>query len=375
MENEIININKIHYLDNASTTIINEEVLNAMYPYFNTLYFNASSKNVNARIIKKKIEQSRDFCAQLINCSSDEIIFTSGATEAINFALKGFFEENFEKGNHLITCKTEHKAILNTCAYLEEKGVDVTYLDVSKDGHISLNDLESEIKENTALIALMYVNNETGVIHDMKAITSVAKKHNIQVFCDATQAFGKLLIDVKAIEIDLLCMSAHKIEGPKGVGFLYKRNGIKLTPLIHGGSQENNMRGGTYNTPLIIGLGKACELCIEKLKSNQLVYQKLSSYFIKELENKCGVSIVAKNSSKVNSIFNLHIEQIEADLFISQNEDVYVSNGSACNSMIIESSHVLKAMGYTDKECKHCIRISLAPYNTIEDLDTILKFI
>lgn len=362
-----------HYLDNASTTRLNQEVLNEMLPFFDALYFNASSNNIGAKVIKSKIEEARERCANLINADKDEIIFTSGATEAINFALKGFYDENFEKGNHLITCKTEHKAVLNTCSYLEARGIEVTYLDVDKDGQISLIDLENAIKPETSLISLMYVNNETGIIHDMKGISAIARAHDIILFCDATQAVGKLIIDVNELGIDMLCMSGHKIEGPKGVGFLYKRNGLNITPLIHGGSQENNLRGGTYNSPLIIGLGKACDLARVNFGHNELVYKELAAYILSNISGHTEINLVASNANKVNNIFNLYVDKLQADVFVSQNEAIYVSNGSACTSMIIQGSHVLKAMGYTDEECNHCLRLSLASYNTKEDIDAFFK--
>ncbi|MEG0760731.1 MAG: aminotransferase class V-fold PLP-dependent enzyme, partial [Chryseobacterium sp.] len=194
------------------------------------------------------------------NCSPDEIIFTSGGSESNNAVLKGVAHTYRNKGNHIITCKTEHKAVLKTCEYLETKGIEVTYLDVNSEGVISLDDLENAITSDTSLIALMMVNNETGVLHDIKKICEIAHSKDISVFCDATQSLGKLPVDVRNLEVDMLCMSGHKLNGPKGAGFLYVRKGISLTPFMHGGSQEKEMRGGTYNTPLIIGLGKACEV-------------------------------------------------------------------------------------------------------------------
>lgn len=362
----------IHYLDNASTTKLNEEVLKEMLPYLSELFFNASSSNKGAKVIKEKIESARRQCAELIHAETNEVIFTSGATEAINLALKGFFEENFEKGNHLITCKTEHKAVLNTCSFLESRGVEVTYLDVNQDGQISLSDLEDAIRDETSLIALMYVNNETGVIHDIKSISRIAKSHNVCLFCDATQAIGKLEIDVKELGVDLLCMSGHKIGGPKGVGFLYKRNGISLTPLIHGGQQEGQMRGGTYNSPLIIGLGKSCELAARNLAHNSSLYEELSTYLSQKISEKRGILLIANKANRVNCIFNLFIKGLHADVFVSQNERVYVSNGSACTSMIIEGSHVLKAMGFSDEDSNHCLRVSFSPDNTKEDIDNFI---
>jgi len=346
------------YLDNASTTRINEEVLNAMMPYFNQFYFNASSNHREGVSVKKEIEKSRELCADLINANSSEIIFTSGATESINYALKGFFEENFEKGNHLITCKTEHKAVLNTCEYLETKGIEITYLDVDSNGLIDLNELENSITPQTALIAIMFANNETGVVQDIKSIGKIAQKNNISFFCDATQAIGKVDIDVKGLDIDMLCMSAHKINGPKGIGFLYIKNGIKLTPLIHGGSQENGNRGGTYNTPLIVGLGKACELAQRDKDLTVKSYKELWNTVLKCIDNTKGILIVGDLNHRLFNIINLKVNHLDASVFVESSKEFAVSNGSACTSRIIEGSHVLKAMGLSNEECNQCLRIS-----------------
>ena len=346
------------YLDNASTTRINEEVLNAMMPYFNQFYFNASSNHREGVSVKKEIEKSRELCADLINANSSEIIFTSGATESINYALKGFFEENFEKGNHLITCKTEHKAVLNSCEYLETKGIEITYLDVDSNGLIDLNELESSITPQTALIAIMFANNETGVVQDIRSIGKIAQKHNISFFCDATQAIGKVDIDVKGLYIDMLCMSAHKINGPKGIGFLYIKNGIQLTPLIHGGSQENDNRGGTYNTPLIVGLGKACELAQRDKDLTVKSYKKLWNTVLKCIDSTKGILIVGDLNHRLFNIINLKVDHLDASVFVESSMEFAVSNGSACTSRIIEGSHVLKAMGLSNEECNQCLRIS-----------------
>ncbi|MBF0598183.1 cysteine desulfurase family protein [Faecalibacter rhinopitheci] len=304
------------YLDNASTTRVNEEVLNEMMPYFNQYYFNASSNHLDGLKTKKVIENARKLCAEIIQAESSEIIFTSGATESINYALKGFYEENFERGNHLITCKTEHKAVLKTCEYLETKGIEVTYLDVDSNGLIDLNELENSITPETALIAIMYANNETGVIQDIQLIGDIAKKHNLSFFCDATQAIGKVDIDVNELNIDMLCMSAHKINGPKGIGFLYVKNGLMLTPLIHGGSQENDNRGGTYNTPLIIGLGKACELAKRYIDKTAKVYKEIWETVLKFIEKTNNILIVGDLNQRLFNIINLKINNLDASVFV-----------------------------------------------------------
>lgn len=361
------------YLDNASTTRINEEVLNAMMPYFNQFYFNASSNHKEGVLVKNEIEKSRELCAELIHADPSEIIFTSGATESINYALKGFFEENFENGNHLITCKTEHKAVLNTCEYLETKGIEVTYLDVDSNGLIDLNELENSITPETALIAIMFANNETGVIQDIKSIGEIAQRHNISFFCDATQAIGKVDIDVNSFNIDMLCMSAHKINGPKGIGFLYVKSGIQLTPLIHGGSQENDNRGGTYNTPLIIGLGKACELAKRYIDNTAKGYKEIWETVLKCIDNTNNILVVGDLNQRLFNIINIKINNLDASIFVESSNEFAVSNGSACTSRIIEGSHVLKAMGLSDQECNQCLRISFDENTQIEHIIQFFK--
>lgn len=359
------------YLDNASTTKVDNEVLNAMMPYFQNLFYNASSSNLRSMKIKEEIEKARNKCAEIIGADDKEIIFTSGATESINYALKGFFEENFQKGNHLITCKTEHKAVLKTCEYLETKGIDVTYLDVDSNGLINLDELEKSITQETALIAIMFANNETGVIQDIDSIGKIAKKHNIWFFCDATQAIGKVNIDVNKLNIDLLCMSAHKINGPKGIGFLYVKKGIQLTPLIHGGSQENDNRAGTYNTPLIIGLGKACELAKNNINNSSTHYNNLWDNVIKCIYNNDRFKIIGDINNRLFNIINIKINMLDASIFVESSNLFSVSNGSACTSRIVEGSHVLKAMGLSNDECNQCLRLS---FDNNTQIDHVIQF-
>jgi cysteine desulfurase len=276
----------MHYFDNASTTKVDARVLEAILPYFSEIYGNASSNHECGKMAKEAIEKSRKQVATLINSNPAEIIFTSGATESINFALKGYVESNFDKGNHIITVKTEHKAVLATCEYLETKGIEVTYLNVDSDGLISINDLKNAIRKDTLLICVMNVNNETGVKQPIREIGSVAKDNNIIFFCDATQAVGKIIVDVEEENIDMLCFSGHKLNAPKGIGVLYKKREIELTPLFHGGGQENSLRAGTYNTPLIVGVGKACEIAINEFQENNNLIETKSKLLIQELLEK-----------------------------------------------------------------------------------------
>jgi cysteine desulfurase len=337
------------YYDAAATTPVDPRVVDIMLPYFTEIFGNASSNHIFGKQAKRAIEVARKHVAEIINTDHKEIYFTSGATEAINWALKGYLEANSEKGNHIITVKTEHKAVLNTCEYLESKGYEVTYLDVDPNGLISPQDLESKIQSNTALIAVMYVNNEIGIIQDIPLIGEIARKYGVVFFCDATQAIGKTPVDVVADKIDMLCLSAHKFNGPKGIGALYIRNGINLTPLIHGGGQENGLRAGTYNTPLIVGLGEASRIAKEEFNARvEELFQKqteIEEYFV---SNNIGM-INFKDQKRAPHIVSVTLKNQDAeDFLIEMNQEFVASTGSACNSNIIMHSHVLKAMKIND---------------------------
>ncbi len=347
------------YYDSAATTPVDKRVLDVMMPYFSEIFGNASSNHSYGKKAKLAIEHARVQVADLINADREEIYFTSGATEAINLAIKGYIEENIEKGNHIITVKTEHKAVLNTCEYLESKGYEVTYLDVDSNGLINLDELISSIKPNTILISVMYVNNEIGIIQDIKSICDIARKHGVVFFCDATQAVGKIPVDVLEDNIDMLCLSGHKFSGPKGIGALYIKKGIQITPLIHGGGQEKGLRGGTYNTPLIVGLGEAANLArqeysrrIEKISDKRA---DIESYFI---ENKLGL-INFKDQLTVPNIISVSLlnGKLAEDFLMEKHKEFIASTGSACNSGIVQESHVYKALGIYNS--KSIVRISL----------------
>jgi cysteine desulfurase len=355
------------YWDNAATTKVDQQVLDAMLPYFTQLYGNPSSNHEFGEIAKNAIENARNQVAQLINADDSEIVFTSGATESINMALKGYVESNFQKGNHIITVKTEHKAVLSTCEYLESRGVEVTYLGVDKDGLISLEELKTAIKPSTLLISVMYVNNEIGVIQPVQQIGKISKEHSIAFFCDATQAIGKIKVDVELDNIDMLSFSGHKIYGPKGVGVLYKKKDILISPLIHGGSQEGGLRAGTYNTPLIIGLGKACEIINRSDLSQNVNYvnkyrEKIESEFKKMFVN---FSINCCCVSRVCNILSVTFHDIDNSSFNSNNGQFILSNGSACTSNLMHQSHVISQIYSQTQDAGLTLRIS---FNMNEEL-------
>jgi cysteine desulfurase len=346
----------IQYLDTAATTPVDPRVVQKMIPYFTEIFGNASSNHIYGKQAKRAIEEARIQVASIINAESSEIYFTSGSTESINWALKGYLEANPDKGNHIITVKTEHKAVLNTCEYLETKGFDVTYLDVDHNGLISLDELRSSITPNTSMICVMYVNNEIGVIQDIPKIGEIARSQNIAFFCDATQAIGKVPVDIEKDNIDLLCFSGHKMNGPKGIGALYIKKNIKISPLIHGGGQEKGLRGGTYNTPLIVGFGEACrlakdefELRLEKLQNKR---QGLIDYYE---GNRIGV-INFKEVRTVPHILSITLHNQDAEDYLLLNTREFVaSTGSACSSGIVEVSHVINALELK----RNTIRLSL----------------
>ncbi len=346
------------YLDTAATTPVDKRVLDVMYPYFSEIFGNASSNHIYGKQAKNAIEVARERVAKLINAENKEIIFTSGATESINLAIKGYVEANIDRGNHIITVKTEHKAVLATCEYLEAKGFEVTYLDVDENGLISLDELTSAIKNTTLLIAVMYVNNEIGVIQPIAQIGKIARKHSVCFFCDATQAVGKIKVDVEKDHIDILCFSGHKLNGPKGIGVLYKKTNLELTPLFHGGGQENGLRSGTYNTPLIVGLGKACEIItqeIDEIVSSLL--EKRNEIEIHYEKNNIGF-VNFKNVPRAPHILSITLNELNAeDYLIFNSKDISASTSSACNSSIMVHSHVLQAIN--NKKIEKIIRISL----------------
>ncbi len=366
------------YLDNNATTPVDPRVLEAMLPYFTQHFGNAASRNHPfGWEAEEAADYGREQVAKLIGCDPKEIIFTSGATEADNLALKGVFEMYASKGNHIITATTEHKAVLDACKHIEKLGGEVTYLDVNEDGLIDLTKLEAAIKPTTILISIMYANNEIGVVQPVKEISAISKKHGVLFFTDATQAVGKIPVDVIKDGIDLLAFSAHKMYGPKGIGALYvRRKGprVKVTAQIDGGGHERGMRSGTLNVPGIVGFGKACELCRiemdEETKRIITLRDKLENA-LAELEE----SYVNGNKEfRLPHVSNISFKYVEGEgLMMGFNKNIAVSSGSACTSASLEPSYVLKALGLGDDLAHSSLRFGLSRFTTEEEIDYTIK--
>ena len=367
------------YLDNAATTRVRDEVIKEMNEYYGELYGNPSSIYNFGQIAKKAVESSREKVARLINSNPGEIYFTGGGSEADNWALKGILSANEKKGNHIITTKIEHHAVLHTCEYLEKKGAEVTYLDVDENGLIDLKQLEESIKDNTVLISIMFANNEIGTIQPIKEIGEIAKKNNIIFHTDAVQAVGNEPIDVKDMNIDMLSLSAHKIHGPKGVGALYIKKGIRIHNLIHGGAQEKKLRAGTENVPGISGLGVAADLAYQNLDKKREKLTNLRDKLIKRISSEVPECILNGHPEKRlpgNVNFSFRYIEGESLLLYLDMEGISASSGSACTSGSLDPSHVLMAIGLPHEIAHGSLRLSLSEYNNEEDVDyTVEKVI
>jgi cysteine desulfurase len=362
------------YLDNNATTPMDPGVLEEMTPYFIQHFGNAASRNHPfGWAAEEAVNYAREQVAQLIGAEPKEIIFTSGATESDNLALKGIFEMYTTKGNHIITVKTEHSAVLDACNHIEKLGGLITYLDVKKDGLIDLEELENAVRPETILISVMYANNETGVIQPIKEISAISKKNGALFFTDATQAVGKIPVNVMNDGIDLMAFSAHKIYGPKGVGALYVRRKnprVKVTAQIDGGGHERGMRSGTLNVPGIVGFGKACELCRIEMKKEFEQIKLLRDQLENELLKLDGTSINGNTINRLPNVTNMSFRNAESQGLMSAiNKNIAVSSGSACTSASPEPSHVLKAMGLSDDLAHSSIRFSLGRFTTPEEID------
>lgn len=369
-------MNKPVYMDYAATTYVKKQVLEEMLPYFTEHYGNPSSIYSLSRETKKAIDLARDRVSKSINAESNEIYFTGGGSEADNWALKGVAFANRNKGNHIITTKIEHHAVLHACQYLEKHGFEVTYLEVDEYGFISLEDLKNAITHKTILVSIMFANNEIGTIQPIKEIGEICRERKVLFHTDAVQAVGNAPIDVKEMNIDLMSMAAHKIYGPKGTGVLYIRRGVKIDNLIHGGAQERARRAGTENVPGIVGFGKAIELAVSNMEEHNKKLSKLRDKLIKgllkipytRLNGPLGENRLPGN---VNVCFRF-IEG-EAILLLLDSMGICASSGSACTSGSLDPSHVLLAIGLPHEIAHGSLRLSLGDSNTEEEADYVIE--
>ena len=365
------------YLDNGATTKVKTEVLNEMMPYLTTEYGNPSSLYSIGRKAKKAIEKSRRQVAELINCNPHEIYFTGSGSESDNTALKGFAYANKERGNHIITSKIEHHAILETCETLEKQGFEVSYINVDKDGVLKIEELRNAIKPSTILISVMTANNEIGTIQPIEEIAKIAHERNIVFHTDAVQAISNMHIDVKKMDIDMLSLSGHKINAPKGIGALYIKDGIKIEKYINGGHQERNLRAGTENVAGIVGIGKACELAKRNMDTHIKNLSKLRNYYImrlqKEMPDKIRINGTMENRLPGNANVSFEGSNASELIFKLDEKGICVSSGSACSSGNTKPSHVLTAIDLPEKYLNSAIRTTFGDNNTFEQVDYLVK--
>lgn len=357
------------YFDNAATTKVDEKVVKEMLPYFSEIFGNASSQHDVGIKAKEALERSRKIIAKSIKANVGEIIFTSGGTEANNLALKGLFFSNYPQKNHIITTKIEHDSILNVCKWLETQGAQITYLDVDKEGFVDINNISKAITDKTFLVSVIHGNNEIGTIQDIEKIGKLCKEKKVLFHTDACQSFTKVSINVEKQNLDLVTLNAHKIYGPKGVGALYVKDGIKITPVAHGGGHEKKLRSGTENIPGIVGFAKSAEIANEKdIKRMTLLRDKLIEGLLKiedvKLNGPAGDKRLCNN---VNISFN-NIEGESIGGYL-ENEGIYTSTGSACMSNTLQTSHVLKAIGLNPLQSNSSLRISISKHTSEEDVN------
>ena len=365
-----------NYFDNSATTKIDETVFATMLPYLKENYGNPSSIYKIGRENKKAIEESREKVAKALNCNPQEIYFTSCGSESDNTALKGIAKSYKSKGNHIITSKIEHPAILETCRQLEHEGFEVSYINVDKNGVINLQELEAKIRPTTTLISIMSANNEIGTIEPIAKIGEIAKKNNIIFHTDSVQAIGSLNTDVQKMNIDSLSLSAHKFYGPKGIGALYVRKGINFTKFMNGGHQENNKRAGTENVAGIVGLGKAIELAYKSINEHTYKIKALRDYYENQIIKKISnIKINGNIENRLPGNSNISFENVSGESLLLNLDlkGIYASMGSACSSGAIQSSHVLSAIGLPEKLAKSSLRISIGKYNTKEEVDFLVQ--
>lgn len=367
---------KIRYFDHAATTATKEEVLKEMFPYFELNYGNPSSIYSIGRKSRKALETARERVAKAIGADNKEIYFTSCGSESDNLAIKGVVYANREKGNHIITTKIEHPAVLHTCQNLEKQGFVVTYLNVNKDGLISLEQLEQAITDKTILISVMFANNEIGTIEPIREIGEIAKKHKVYFHTDAVQAVGNVRIDVNELNIDLLSMSAHKFYGPKGVGALYVRSGVKFEKIQDGGHQEKNMRAGTENVAGIVGLGKAIELAYENFDEYNKKLTELRDYYITQIEAKIPhIQVNGHRTKRLPGNANIAFKFVEGEALVLHLDmkGICTSSGSACSSGTSAPSHVLVAIGLPQEIAYGSLRVTFGEENTKKDVEYLVN--
>ena len=359
------------YLDNNATTKVDERIVQFAVPFLTENFGNASSTHEFGQQSNQAVNEARQQVAHLVGGSDDDIIFTSGATEAINLAIKGIAENYRERGKHIITLQTEHSAVLDTCQYLENQGFEITYLPVGGDGIVDLELLEKSIRNDTILVSVMFANNEIGVIQDIKQIATLVHAKGAFFMTDATQVVGKMPINVTALGIDLMAFSGHKFHAPKGIGALYVRDNkkkIRLNAQTHGGGHERGLRSGTLNTFGIVAMGKACEIAKAEMKANTLKIKVLRDFLEVELLKIPNASINGNQENRLYNVTNILFDEADSEAVIIGLQGIAVSNGSACTAITLEPSHVLKALGLTDGQAFQSLRFSLSKYNTMEEI-------
>lgn len=373
MENNTI------YLDNSATTPVDERVVEAMLPYFNINYGNPGSMHSKGLEGQRALEESREKIAKILNCSPEEILFTGSGTESINMAIKGvseFYGKKMKKGNHIITQKSEHHAVLDTCEYLEKQGFEVTYLDVDRYGMICVDELRNAIREDTILVSIMYVNNEIGTIQPVEEISKICKEKKVLFHTDACQAANYLSLDVKELGVDLLSLNGSKIYGPKGVGLLFMRKGVMITPLIHGGGQERRLRSGTENIPSIVGFAKALEISQEEREKENVRLGKLSEKLRNGILSSIPKAFLNGHPvRRIPSNVNISILDVEGEAILLYLDEygICASTGSACTSKTLDPSHVILATGLPYEAAHGSLRFTLGRYTTEEGVDRLLE--
>lgn len=373
-----MNPGKKIYLDYNSTTPVDRRVVNEMLPYFTEKFGNASSINhAFGWEAEEAVEIARERVADLIGARANEIIFTSGATESVNLAIRGVCEANKSKGNHIVTCVTEHKAVLDTCLDLENKGCDITYLPVDNFGSVDLQRLEEAITENTILVSLMHANNEVGTIHPLNKISQITRSKNVPLLSDATQSAGKIPVDMKNLDVDMIAFSSHKIYGPKGAGALYLNKNSKpdINPVTTGGGQEKGVRPGTLNVPAIVGFGKACEICVNEMEAESERLSGLRKKLESEILELGNAQLNSRSKHRLPYLSNISFKNIDNTHLLRRLKNLAVSQGSACSSATHKPSHVLKAIGLSDELALSTIRMGLGRFTTEEDVEIAIQTI